>query len=128
MTDHKNSKSNTSKTEKHASAHRLELEYSLDAPSEKVWRAINIAEIRESWLPGENLRHAKPVRAIPGKEVTYQMRDTAPPYLNSIVTFRLTPTGENSTHLRIIHDLTDARFTPIPKAANSNMPEMMCAA
>ncbi|WP_114089129.1 SRPBCC domain-containing protein [Thalassospira profundimaris] len=125
MTDHKNSPRKTGKT---APSRRLELEYSLDAPCEKVWRAISIAEIRESWLPGANLRHAKPVQHIAGEEITYQMRDTAPPYLESTVTFRLIPTGDNSTQLRIIHDLTDARCAPAPKAANSNTPEMMRAA
>ncbi|WP_440495982.1 SRPBCC family protein, partial [Serratia sarumanii] len=30
---------------------RLILEYSLDAPPEKVWRALSIPELREQWLP-----------------------------------------------------------------------------
>lgn len=107
---------------------RLEFEYRLDAPREKVWRAISIAKIRESWLPGTNLRNAKPIRQIPGEEVTYQMRDPLPPYLESVVTFHLVQTGENSTCLRIVHQLTDARCLPVTKAANSNNTEMMCAA
>ncbi|MBF4190164.1 SRPBCC domain-containing protein, partial [Serratia ureilytica] len=30
---------------------RLVLEYSLDAPPEKVWRALSEPELREQWLP-----------------------------------------------------------------------------
>ncbi|MFH1806424.1 MAG: polyketide cyclase [Pseudomonadota bacterium] len=125
MTD---SKTRAAKTQKPTASRRLEFEYKLDAPKENIWRAINIPEIRESWLPGANLRNAKPVRQIPGEEVTYQMRDTCPPYLESIVTFHLTQTGENSTCLRIIHQLTDARCLTPAKAANSNTAKMMCAA
>lgn len=122
MTD---SKPRAAQTKKLATSCNLEFEYRLDAPKEKVWRAISIPEIRERWLPGINLRNAKPIRQIPGQEVTYQMRDTYPPYLESIVTFYLSQTGENSTCLRIIHQLTDARcLTP----ANSNTADMMCAA
>ena len=130
MTDNSNHtpKSRPPETGKPMPSRRLEFDYKLDAPCEKVWRAISIADIRESWLPGVNLRDAKPGRNIPGTEISYHMRDTTPPYLDSIVTFHLTPTGENSTHLRIIHELTDARCVPTPKAANSNTPTLMCAA
>ncbi|MFC4237247.1 SRPBCC domain-containing protein [Thalassospira xianhensis] len=125
MTD---SKTRTAKPAKPTASRHLEFEFRLDAPKEKVWRAISIPEIRESWLPGTNLRNAKPIRQIPGEEVTYQMRDPSPPYLESVVTFHLAQTGENSTCLRIIHQLTDARCLTPAKAANSNSAEIMCAA
>ncbi|WP_217351130.1 SRPBCC family protein [Thalassospira marina] len=131
MSDRKSSKGanrNSAKPVKSGPSHRLEFEYRLDAPCDKVWRAISIAEIRESWLPGTNLRDAKPIKEISGKEVTYQMRDPQPPHLESIVTFHIAQTGENMTHLRIIHELTDARCITPPIPANSNTPTMMCAA
>ena len=31
----------------------IELEYDLDEPPQKVWRAISIAAFRENWLPNE---------------------------------------------------------------------------
>jgi len=122
------SKTRTAKPKKPKASRRLEFEFRLDAPKEKVWRAISIPEIRESWLPGTNLRNAKPIRQIPGEEVTYQMRDTNPPHLESMVTFHLAQSGENSTCLRIIHQLTDAKCLTPAKAANSNSAEIMCAA
>jgi hypothetical protein len=122
------SKTRTAKPKKPKASRHLEFEFRLDAPKEKVWRAISIPEIRESWLPGTNLRNSKPIRQIPGEEVTYQMRDPYPPHLESVVTFHLAQSGENSTCLRIIHQLTDAKCLALAKAANSNSAEMMCAA
>lgn len=36
----------------------LVLEYSLDAPPEKVWRAVGIPALREQWLPNAVLADA----------------------------------------------------------------------
>ena len=33
-------------------ARSLVLDYEIDAPPQKVWRAISIPELREHWLPG----------------------------------------------------------------------------
>ena len=38
------------------------------------------------------------------------MRDDAPPFLESLVTFQIEPDGEGGTRLRIIHELADARW------------------
>jgi uncharacterized protein YndB with AHSA1/START domain len=110
-------------------ADHLVLDYDLDAPPEKVWRALSIAEFREKWLPTAALADAEPVGSAPGEEVRYRMRDDEPPFLESVVTFRLRPNADGGTHLKIIHRLADARLQlQPPRAANSNGRCLMRAA
>ncbi len=107
----------------------LVLDYDLDAPPEKVWRALSIAELREKWLPKAALADAEPVGSVSGEEVRYRMRDNEPPFLESVVTFQLSPNADGGTHLRIIHGLADARLQlRPPRAANSNGRCLMRAA
>ena len=106
----------------------LVLEYELDAPPEKVWRAISTPAFRERWLPNGDLADAEPVASAPGEEIGYRMRDNEPPFLESIVTFQIAPNADGGTLLRIVHGLVDARLARPPKAANGNEPPLMCAA
>lgn len=107
----------------------LVCEYELDAPTEKVWRAISIPAFRERWLPGGDLADAAPVSIIPGEEIRYRMRDDAPPYLESLVAFQLRPNADGGTTLRIVHGLDDARLAPHgPQAVNDNGLSLMRAA
>lgn len=107
----------------------FELEYELDAPTDKVWRAISIPAFRDNWLPPEALATPDATSVTPGEEVSYRMRDSAPPFLESTVTFRLAPNPTGGTRLRIIHAPTDARFDRVTKAAaNNNCPVVMLAA
>lgn len=107
----------------------LVLEYELDAPPEKVWRAISTPAFRERWLPSRDLTDAEPVSSAPGAEIGYRMRDDEPPFLDSIVTFQIQPNGDGGTILRVIHGLVDARLAqPPPMAMNDNRPRLMCAA
>lgn len=99
------------------------LEYDLDEPPQKVWRAISIAEFREAWLPGDSLAHPEATTVTPGEEVQYRMRDSSPPFLESMVTFRIAPNGSGGTSLRIIHELEMTMA-----AANNNDPILMLAA
>ena len=111
-------------------AEDLVLEYELDAPPEKVWRAISSEELREQWLPEGDLAEAEPVSSTPGEEVRYRMRENAPPFLESIVTFQIAPAAGGGTRLRIIHGLTDAGLLRrrAPRAANSNRACLLRAA
>lgn len=95
----------------------------LDAPPEKVWRALSIPAFRERWLPAE----VEALSSVPGEEVRYRLREEEPPFLEGTVTFRLAP-SEGGTELRIIHSLTDARLSQPPAAANNNQPLMLRAA
>lgn len=107
----------------------LVFEYELDAPVEKVWRALSISAFREKWLPGAGLANAEPLSSEPREEISYRMRDDEPPFLESVVTFQVSPNADGGTRLRIIHGLFDARLARnLPKAANSNSPCLMRAA
>jgi uncharacterized protein YndB with AHSA1/START domain len=107
----------------------LVLDYQLDAPPEKVWRAISNPVFRERWLPNAELADAKPVSSKPGEEVCYRMRDDEPPFLESIVTLQVRPDIAGGTRLRIIHELADGTLKQlIPRAANSNRRCLMRAA
>ena len=107
----------------------LVLEYELDAPLEKVWRAISIAAFREKWLPRVALADAEPLSSATCEEIRYRVRDDEPPFLESVVTFQIMPSADGGTRLRIIHGLADARLgRHLPKAANSNGPCLMRAA
>jgi len=104
-------------------------EYELDAPPEKVWRAISIPEFREQWLPGRALASPEPVDATPAEEVRYRLRDDEPPFLESLVTFQLRPADDGRTVLRIIHALDDLRLERRARAAaNDAGPFLMRAA
>ncbi|UNK26309.1 SRPBCC domain-containing protein [Serratia plymuthica] len=102
----------------------LVLEYRLDAPPEKVWRALGIPELREQWLPQHILADAEPVVSMPGEEIRYRMRDDEPPFLESTVTLQIRPDADGGCLLRIIHVLDDARLT----AANDSGQLLMRAA
>jgi uncharacterized protein YndB with AHSA1/START domain len=118
-----------SETESEAQASELVLEFELDAPVEKVWRAISIPAFRDKWLPPGDLVGAEPVSSTPSEEVRYRMRDDEPPFLESTVTFQVLPNAAGGTRLRIIHAPADARMQrQPPRAANSNWPCLMRAA
>lgn len=98
---------------------RLVLEYALDAPPEKVWRALSIPELREQWLPTGDLAQAEPLAATPGEAVSYRLRDDQPPFLESVVTLQIVPNADGGSVLRITHQ---------PDAANDGPTTVMRAA
>ncbi|MEJ8574566.1 SRPBCC domain-containing protein [Microbaculum marinum] len=103
-------------------ADELVFESDLDAPPEKVWRAVTTPELRERWLTGTRT-DPEPISTTPGEEVAFRLRDDAPPYLESTVVFQLRRGAlGQGTRLTIIHRLTDPRLVPrTPAAANSNL-------
>ena len=105
----------------------LVMEYELDAPPEKVWRAVTIPALRERWLPDSDLAGAEPESTITGEEVRYRLRDSEPPFRESHVTFRIEPNEAGGTRFRIIQEACDQRANP-PQAANSNSRVLMRAA
>ncbi|MEX3010902.1 SRPBCC domain-containing protein [Hoeflea sp. TYP-13] len=98
----------------------LQFEYRLDAPPEKVWRAISIADYREKWLPAANFTDTEPLSSRSGEEVSFRMRDDDPPHLESVVTFRIDANADGGTTLRIVHALVDKRLERPLMAANGN--------
>ncbi|MDL2400416.1 SRPBCC family protein [Rhizobium mayense] len=98
----------------------IELEYDLDEPPQKVWRAVSSPELRKNWLPKEALANPDAISVTPGEEVRYRLRDDAPPFLESTVTIRIAPNANGGTSLRIIHELDDLRLRRTAKAAANN--------
>ncbi|WP_315836530.1 hypothetical protein [Bradyrhizobium prioriisuperbiae] len=112
----------------HDDERELVLEYELDAPPDKVWRAVTIPALRERWLPQSDLAGAEPVSSVPGEEICYRMREAEPPYLESHVTFRIEPNEAGGTRFRIIHEIACADVRRMLTAANSNRCSLMRAA
>lgn len=107
----------------------IELEYELAESPQTVWRAISMPEFRNNWLPREALADPEALSVTPGEAVSYRMRDDAPPFLESTVTFKIAPNAIGGTSLRIIHHLTDTRFERVTRAAaNNNSPIVVLAA
>ena len=98
----------------------LVFEYDLDAPPEKVKRALTVAEFRERWLPGATLA---PIQAAEGDAIRCILRETEPPYLESVASFEILPREGGGARIRIVHRLAQA-----PPAANRNRPPLMRAA
>jgi uncharacterized protein YndB with AHSA1/START domain len=99
----------------------IKLEYEFTEPPQKVWRAISIPEFRQHWLPNDALADPEATSIKPNEEVSYRMRDNAPPFLESTVTFKIAPNATGGTSLRITHELTDIRLGQMTMcAANSN--------
>jgi uncharacterized protein YndB with AHSA1/START domain len=107
----------------------IELEYDIDEPPQKVWRALSLPDLRERWLPEEVLADPEAVVITPGEEVRYSMRDAEPPFLESTVTFRIASNATGGTLLTVIHELEDARLErKMMTAANSCSAPVMLAA
>lgn len=102
--------------------------YELDAPPQKVWRAISLPQFREQWLPGTDLADPQAETVTSGAEVRYRMRDSAPPFLESTVTLRIAANADGGTSLRVIHRLAEAQPASRTQAANSNGMRVMRAA
>ncbi|CAH1673359.1 SRPBCC family protein [Chelatococcus asaccharovorans] len=107
----------------------IELEYDIDEPPGKVWRAITVPELRDVWLPGDVLAETEAASLTPGEEVSYLIRESAPPFLVSIVTFHIAPNAAGGTSLRIVHECADVGVRPTKAvAANDDIRPVMRAA
>ncbi|WDQ98948.1 SRPBCC domain-containing protein [Devosia sp. J2-20] len=97
----------------------LVFECSLNAPPEKVWRALTIPEYLSRWLkPADDIELAV-VTAEENKSLTYRWREAGQGAVtdaeDSLVTFELTPNDDGGTWFKLTH-------APmiVPVAANSN--------
>ncbi|SMQ66344.1 Uncharacterized conserved protein YndB, AHSA1/START domain [Devosia lucknowensis] len=91
----------------------LVFETVLDAPPEKVWRALTIPEYRDRWLqPPDDV--TVELDAVDGGSLTYRWRDR---HEESVVTIELTPQDGGRTGFRLTH-------APLvmPAPANRNEP------
>ncbi len=107
----------------------LVLEFALDAPVEKVWRAIEAPNLRERWLPGCVPTEAAPLASPSGREARFRMRDDEPPFAETTVTFRVLPRVEGGSILRITHDVpTTEALRRGGRPENGDRPPLMLAA
>jgi uncharacterized protein YndB with AHSA1/START domain len=96
----------------------LVFETGLDAPPDKVWRALTIPEYLERWLERPESVDVDQVAANEPHSVTYRWTERgsgdADPE-ESFVTFELTPRDNGGTWFRLTH-----RPAAPPTAANNN--------
>jgi uncharacterized protein YndB with AHSA1/START domain len=105
----------------------LVFECALDAPPEKVWRALTIPQYLERWLKPEGALDLSVLSAEENRSLSYRWHEEgqgcAPAGEDSVVTFELSPTDDGGTWFRLTH----APLT-IPAAANSNSPSPLLMA
>ena len=121
------------------------VECALDAPPQKVWRALTVPTLVAAWLMPGNVEARAGARfafdgevsGLPGR-IDCHVLDAEPHRLlryawrerdgertiDSVVTFELDPDGQGGTRLRIVH----GDFVARPAAANANVPAMMMLA
>jgi uncharacterized protein YndB with AHSA1/START domain len=102
--------------------------FRFDEPPEKLWRALSTPGLREHWLPDAELADPEPSVVTPGEALRYRMRDSEPPFLESVVTFRIDASEAGGSSLHVIHELSDHRVGQDLIPANSNGPPVMRAA
>jgi uncharacterized protein YndB with AHSA1/START domain len=98
---------------------RLVFECALEAPPEKVWRALTIPEYLERWIKPTTRLDLVILTAEENKSLTYRWRESGQGAIlgaeDSLVTFELTPTGDGGTWFKLTH-----APLAVPAAANSN--------
>ena len=91
----------------------------LEAPPEKVWRALTIPAYLDQWLKPRAAEELDVVTSDENRSLTYRWRDSGQGAVvgaeDSLITFELTPTEEGGTRFRLTH-----APMPLPAAANSN--------
>jgi uncharacterized protein YndB with AHSA1/START domain len=90
----------------------LVFETVLDAPSEKIWRALTIPEYRDRWLDKPENVEVEMVTDSANNVLTYRWKERDEV---SLVTIELTPRDNGQTGFRLTHAPVE-----IPAAANSN--------
>lgn len=107
-------------------ADTLVFETALDAPPEKVWRALSIPEYLERWLQPPADAEISVVASDENRSLTYRWREAGQGAIvgmeDSLVTFELRPTTDGGTWFKLTHEPM-----ALPVAANSNGPMMLAA-
>ncbi|HEY5289623.1 MAG TPA: SRPBCC domain-containing protein [Caulobacteraceae bacterium] len=95
-------------------------ECDLDAPPEKVWRALAEPALRAAWLGETEERACEAIELAPeAGRVTLRWRLDQPA---SLVTFEIDETVSGGTHLTITHEPAVASVVPFtPRPARTQM-------
>lgn len=103
-------------------AETLVFEAMLDAPPEKVWRALFIPEYLDRWLQPPAEAEISVVAAEENRSLTYRWREAGAgaetEVEDSLVTFEIAPNEGGGTWFRLTHVPV-----AVPNAANSNEPQ-----
>jgi len=94
----------------------------LEAPPEKVWRALTIPAFRERWLGASAPAEPEVIAAEPPHRLSWSWREAGEP--DGTVTFTLTPTESGGTALRLVHRRA---AQPVQVAANGNITMLLAA-
>jgi len=113
----------TDDVEARAPQDEIVVDCQLDAPPEKVWRALTVPDLLDAWLAtGELGAHVdrRLLEAEPNRLIRYGWREDRAGNgdLDSVVTFHLSETDAGGTRLRIVH----GDFAITMMAANANTP------
>jgi uncharacterized protein YndB with AHSA1/START domain len=76
----------------------------LDAPPEKVWRALTEPELVAAWLTEGDIAEKVECEVLtegPGRQIRYGWRQDAH---ESVVTFAVSATPSGGSHLRLVHE------------------------
>lgn len=98
------------------------VECELDAPPEKVWRALTVPELLARWIAAEELGDGETapsyetLEARPFSRLRLAWRDEAASQADSLVTVELAPRPGGRTWFRLTHSASALR------AANANAP------
>ena len=107
---------------------QLQFEYEIDAPPDKVWRALSEPAFRQRWLPDSDIADPEPIVSKAGETIAFRLREDDPPFLESVVTFHIGENADGGTCLKVVHALTDARLHQPSMGANDNRTRMQLAA
>lgn len=104
----------------------LVFECELDAPVEKVWRALTVPEYLQRWLKPKAPVDLAVVSAEENVSLSYRWREAGQGAVvgleDSVVTFELSATETGGTWFRLTH-----APVAVPVAANSNEMMMLAA-
>lgn len=102
--------------------------YKLAASPDKIFKALNTPELRRRWWP-ESEDAEKEETATSDLSVRFRLKEKEPPFLESVVTFKVVPEDEQTATLEIIHQLEDTIVMQLgSQVANDNSQPLMQAA
>ncbi len=123
---------------------RLVFEAKLDAPPEKVWRALTLPEYLQHWLlplqqDGQHRLVLDGRNSAIGAKIDCEVVESSCPNLlrygwreegsgsRSEVSFELSPLGEDATWLKLTHVVEAKPAISLPAPANSNTLMLLAA-
>lgn len=116
-----------------APSRTVRFRYELEAPPAKVWRALTEPALLARWLTLPDRvtgDPASPTRlsvldCVPERLIRYGWQEASDAEATSVVSFRIAPNAAGGTRFEIVHQRL---LRPLPKAANSNLRALSCAA